>query len=342
MLYTVLLCVAVTLNAVSLGALFHLGATERDGGVRARRRARTRQLESLGSVHGQAQGSVLELDRVAYREVPRYELIELLGRQGWRYVDEHLDANVWRLRFRRAGPAEAAVAVDARTRLRDELAAARPGVNGTYWLDVNDYINVPTEEIGAYVHAAGWQVCGTAFDSPRNGMIIKPAGVAAVRPSDGAFVDAHGPGSGSTLAGSGDAGGFEELRSYRRVADRAAELHRRLGFDPLDETNLLRVRARYLAWQKRIKILANVAAVFFLVVVTPPLAWLLYGHFDESLHIAFAVSGVAAVPCLTSLIWCLILVKRRNDELGPAMRAYRELRNMASDHAQLASWFRVE
>ncbi|MDV6011097.1 hypothetical protein [Haloechinothrix sp. LS1_15] len=337
MLPTLALSVAVTLNVVAIGAMFHIGITPSYGSVRARRRARARQVESLRAVHQHARGDVLELDRAAYREVPRCELIELLARNGWHYTGEHLDTDSWLIRFNRVEQGGPVPVVDARTRLRQELATARPDVNGMYRLDLNNYLNLPHDEVRAHVGAAGWRVCATVPDSPSDGLLIAPAWSGPVGQQHG-----HGP-----VAASGGRSGdpigdvdVEAMRSDRTVAHRAVELRRELGFDPLDARNLELLRARHRAVQKRIVVPANVAGLLFLVVATGPLAWLFYGHFADNLPIVFAISGVAAVPCLILLAWCLVLVKRRNDELGPAIRAYRELRQLAEDRRRLTQWFR--
>jgi hypothetical protein len=105
-----------------------------------RRRRRVRQLEQLEKVRAAHQGQDLEIDWIDYKEIPKAEIINVLGKHSWQYVDEHISAKSRLLRFSlepatRRSP-------DARARLTEELATANPNVEGRYLLDTTQYLDV--------------------------------------------------------------------------------------------------------------------------------------------------------------------------------------------------------
>jgi hypothetical protein len=103
-------------------------------GVRKRRRQR--QLAELEQVRAAA-GSRLEIDWLRYKELPKQELLERLGKYGWHHAGHQVGESSWLLCFSR-DPANRE-RPDCRQRLGEELATAQPDADGSYRLDSSQY-----------------------------------------------------------------------------------------------------------------------------------------------------------------------------------------------------------
>ena len=68
-------------------------------GVRAKRR--DKQVSWLDREAGEARrrSEILEIDWLDYLEIPKPEIIALVGKYGWAYRDEELGDEAWVLRF---------------------------------------------------------------------------------------------------------------------------------------------------------------------------------------------------------------------------------------------------
>lgn len=63
------------------------------------RRSRERQRAALAELAESAPQAPLELDWMQYKEIPKQEILDTLGAQGWGYVDQNPGGKSWILRF---------------------------------------------------------------------------------------------------------------------------------------------------------------------------------------------------------------------------------------------------
>ncbi|MEV6897235.1 hypothetical protein [Amycolatopsis sp. NPDC051372] len=159
---------------------------------RRRRESQLCRLQSLGS------GTSLDLDWLEYREIPKAELLDVLGGQGWMLCAEDVGDTAWTLHFtRRTEPAEVG---SARTRLAGELAAAEPDVQGRYLLDASQYPAIPLNDVRRAAESAGWEVRRVAQDSARPSLELARPGTTSVHDlTDGPFTVAGEPPSAAAL-----------------------------------------------------------------------------------------------------------------------------------------------
>jgi hypothetical protein len=281
------------------------------------RRRRERQLVELEQVRAANRGREFEIDWIKYKEIPKSELLDVLGKHGWHYVGEQVGGKSWLLRFslEPATTSEEPTATrrpDSRKRLAEELKAAQPGVDGTYLLDSSQYLDLPMDEIGRAVHSAGWKVVRLSPESPRSAVVLTRPGTTTVDFLDGPFAGTSTP---------------AELRQNPRVLARAAEIEREKGFDPLSETELNRARERHKHWVKPFNRQVLLAFLYGFVGLFM-LAGTLASAEGNTYRVLLAVSLIVLALFAIAALKARLIRKKRRAEIGDILDAYEELRRL--------------
>lgn len=272
-----------------------------------RRKRHDAQLARLRELSGA--GDTLELDWLAYKEIPKSKLLDVLAGKGWEPRGETIGERAWTLRFaRRTGAAEHR---DARARLADELAAAEPGVDGRYLLDASRYPDVPLAQVRAAAESAGWQVRRVAQDSARPSLeLARPRTTTVHDLTDGPFAGTSTP---------------AELRADPVVSARAADMTARTSRDPLSEAELDRARKRHAFHAKRfnrqgrLAFLYGMAGLFvFIGTVTSTEGGTFWILLAVSL-ILFALFGLSVAKATA-------IRRQRRAEIGDVLDDYGKLR----------------
>jgi hypothetical protein len=274
-----------------------------------RRRRRQRQLAELEQVRADT-GSRLEIDWLRYKELPKQELLERLGKYGWHHAGDQVGKNSWLLCFSRdpATPERP----DPRQRLGDELARAQPDADGSYRLDSSQCAELQMNEVVRAAQSAGWEVERLSAESPRGGVVLTRPGGVRVDSTDGPFVGTSTP---------------AEMRGNPAVLARAREVERDKGFDPLSETQLNRARERHRHWAKQfnrqvlLAFLYGFAGVFMLVGTVLSAG---SGNF----YLLLAISVIVLALCGIAITKATVIRKRRRAEVGDVPDAYEQLRRL--------------
>jgi hypothetical protein len=277
-----------------------------------RRRRRERQLEWLEQVRSAHQGQDLEVDWIDYKEIPKAEILDVLGKHCWHFADEQIGGRSWLLRF---SPQPAARRKpDAHQRLHEELATAKPDVEGRYHLDTNQYLDVPMAEIGRAIRSAGWVVEHLSPESPRSAAVITRPGTVTTSYTGGPFAGTSSP---------------DELREDPVVAARAAEIEREKGFDPLSQVGLNRVRERHNYWGKKFGRQARLATLYWLVgpiLLVATLATQRPGK--DEFTVMLVISLIPIVLGGIATFKAVRIRRARKAEIGDVLAAYTELDNL--------------
>ncbi|WP_116050381.1 hypothetical protein [Amycolatopsis palatopharyngis] len=278
-----------------------------------RRRRRVRQLERLEQVRAAHQGQDLEIDWIDYKEIPKSEILDVLGKHGWQFVDEQIGGQSWLLRFS-LQPASRRMP-DSRKRLHEELAAAKPDVEGRYHLDTNEYLDVPMAEIGRAIRSAGWNVEHLSPESPRSAAVITRPGTVTTSYSGGPFAGTSTP---------------DELREDPVVAARAAEIEREKGFDPLSQVALNRARERHNHWAKKFGRQVRLASFYWLVGPILLLATLATQRPGKDEFLVMLVISLIPIVLGGIATFKAVRIRRaRKAEIGDVLAAYTELDNLS-------------
>lgn len=314
-IYSVTLWGAIAITAGAALMLVMSVVPRREGGMRARARAR-RQRPELLELLSKHVGDALELDWVHFKDIPDTTVRQLAAHYGWHYEGEEIGKKSWILRFRQKSAREGES--NPGTRLQAELRKADPGHDGYYTLDTSEYEGLGLVEIKEFVQGAGLQVAE----------VDKSAGRARLRLVRGeqpnyASVDPASP--------SGAAPGV--LRQNRRVAARAEKIRKSKGFDPLSEEELHRVRQREKYWQK--KFLSQVVLASFYTIMGGVLLTFLFSGYELDWHEAHAYV-LMAIPVILLLLGGIAVYKAvrarkgRRVEVGEFLDAYEELNRIAA------------
>lgn len=280
-----------------------------------RRRRRERQLAELEQ--RQADGErTLEIDWLRYKEIPKPELLERLGKHGWHHLGDQFEENAWLLRFS-LDPVtdpwpEARMPPDAHTRLAEELAQAEPRADGTYLLDSSQYADLELAEIHRAAQSAGWQVERLTRESSRRVLVLTRPGSTPVDFADGPFMGSSTP---------------AELRENPAVRARAREIKQEKGFDPLADSVLDRARQRHKHWAKQFNRQVRLAFLYgfiglFLIGGTIMSAG--GGSFYLLLGISLIVLALFGITVLKATL----IRKRRHGEIGDILEAYEQLQRI--------------
>jgi hypothetical protein len=274
-----------------------------------RRRRRVRQLEQLEQVRAAHQAQDLDIDWIDYKEIPKAEIINVLGKHSWQYVDEHIGGNSWLLRFSLEPAARRSP--DARTRLTEELATASPNVEGRYLLDTTQYLDIPMPEIGRAIHSAGWVVESLSPESPRSAAVITRPGTVTPSYVGGPFAGTSSP---------------DDLRDDPKIAARAAQIKSSKGFDPLSHDTLNRVRERHNHWAKKFGRQVKLATLYWLAGPILLLATVTTQRPGKDEFILMLSVSLILIALGGIATYKAVRVRRaRNTEIGDVIAAYTEL-----------------
>ncbi|SFP77109.1 hypothetical protein SAMN05421810_103362 [Amycolatopsis arida] len=278
-------------------------------------RRRRKQLAGLERVRVAARGRDLEIDWMRFKELSDGELRAALGKHGWRYVGEELGRKQWLLRFTYA-PADA-VGSDAHLRLREELAGATLGVDGTYLLDTERYADLELPEIKQAVNSAGWLVAGLEDGGSRPRLRLTRQGTTVLRGPGISFVQGDSP---------------ARLRKVPAVVARAAEIQRERGFDPLSSAEWNRVRERHRFWEKRFNRQVLLATFYTIVggVLLAAFFATRKAEWDEgSTYVILGIPVVLLLLAGLASYKATRIRRRRQADIGDFLAAYQELDQLA-------------
>lgn len=289
-------------------------------GVRARRREE--QIARLDQAAAERRGRQqnFEIDWVRYREIPKAEIITMLGKHGWSYRGEELGDKAWVLRFDLV-PAEAHGNVRETTsqhRIATELQAAEPDVRGQYRLDTSQYGDLSQAEIRTAVEAAGWSVTGTDPASAGGVLLLSRLGVTTLTNGDGPFVEGVAP---------------AELRGDPAAVARAEEIKREKNFDPLSPEQLNWARERHKHWAKRVN--RQVGLAFFYGIFGLIILFGTLGSFEPGdgsrFYVMLAIAVVLLLLFGVAVLKAVLVRRKRRVELGEFLDAYGELNALAEN-----------
>lgn len=287
-------------------------------GVRAR--LRQRQLGELEQREAECRSRQreFEIDWVRFREIPKTEIISALSKRGWAYRGQEITDEAWLLKFA-LGPAEAhgkAAETNSRQRLAAELASAEPDVQGRYQLDTSQYADLSRAELRAAIEKAGWTINDFHSASAGQVLVLSRPGEVALRELDGSFMRGVSP---------------EQLRRSPAVVDRAAQIKRSRGIDPLSPKQMNWARERHKHWQKRFNrqsLLAFFYGVFSLLL----LLGALFSDLDSSSRrVVLAVGIVLLALFALAVVKAVQARRKRRAEIGAFLDAYEEISELAED-----------
>lgn len=202
-------------------------------------------------------------------------------------------------------------------RLRAELRESSPNAHGIYLLDMAEYQELSLQEVGQILHQEGWQSTRHSTQPLRTEIALTRIGETGLSPSDRTFIQGEGP---------------EQLRQNPQVAERADEIRRGRGFDPLSDHELDKVRQRHRYWQKKFNRQVALASLYTIV------GGVLLGAFFASDELDWESGSayvILAIPVILLLLACVSIYKSvrirkiRHTEIGGFLEAYAELSLMA-------------
>lgn len=251
----------------------------------------------------------LQVDWMRYKAVSKASLVDLANNRGWHLVSDDTTGRSWILKFRR--DQHAAVANSRvnqpHKRLAAELVSAIPNAAGRYILDRSRYISIALPDITSAATAANWQIIESGSDD----LVLARPGTSTAELNHGPFPNGEAPST---------------LRQSPQVLERAREIERTKGFDPLSEHNLNHARERNKAWGKQFGRQA-LLAFFYGFVALIMLAITFGGSIpDGTGHwISLAVTGTVIALFAVALVKARLIRRKRRAEVGGFLSAYEEL-----------------
>lgn len=316
---TTLNTIAIALIASSVAVIAVVGvltAVRRPGAVRPEQRRK--QLDRLSTAAQEAgRDERIVIDWIKYRDLSKAEIRHALGRSGWHYDSQDIRSEGWLLSFarqpRRAGQEFAAT--DPRQRLADELANAEPGADGQYVLNTTRFLDLQLDEIARAARVSGWEVEGLAPETPRSTMVLR-------RPGSSPVGHWHGPFLGDSVP--------DELRRNPAVLERAREIERVRGFDPLSERELNQARERHKHWARKFN--RQVACCFATSILGLIVLGATFGSFEPAdgqvFYVMLAIAIVLLLLALLAATRAVLIRRQRKAEIGDVLDAYEQLRRM--------------
>lgn len=276
--------------------------------------ARAKHRCDLQQCVSNATGQQLRIDWMRYRGVPRERIVALTNKHGWHFVGDEISGRSWFLDFNKDPHAavRSAQENDPSKRLKSELAAAAPDAKGRYVLDTSKYAELSGTTIEQVVTSAGWQ---TARTSHNDMLILARPGTTTAEFNAGPFLDGESP---------------ETLRNDAAVVDRAREIERVKGFDPLSEHELNQARQRNEYWSKPFARQVRLA-FFYAVVGLSMLGITLSGGIPDDHPAKWVVPAMTVVVlglCAIAITKARIIRKKRKSEIGDVIAAYQELQQL--------------
>ncbi len=276
-------------------------------------RSRVKQLKALEQMLPSATGQVLRIDWMRYKAVPKERIVKVANTHGWHHVGDEVKGCSWFLNFDKNPHAavRSAQENDPYKRLRAELAAATPDVKGRYVLDTSKYGQLGAAAINETAISAGWQAVS---DDVRNELVLARPGTTTAEFDHGPFLDGEPP---------------DTLRSDPVVLERAREIERVKGFDPLAERELNRARECHKHWSKPFA--RQVRLAFFYAVVGLFMLGITFSGAIPDDHPTWAVPAITAIVlalCAIAITKAWIIRKKRKSEIGDVIAAYQELQQL--------------
>lgn len=277
-------------------------------------RSRAKQLKAFEHMLPSTTGQVLRIDWMRYKAVPKERIVKAANKHGWHHVGDEVRGRSWFLNFDK-NPHAAILSAqenDPYKQLRAELAAATPDVKGRYTLDTSKYGQLGAAAINEAAILAGWHAVS---DDVRNELILARPGTTTAELNHGPFLEGEAP---------------DTLRSDPTVVERAREIERVKGFDPLSEHELNRARERNEHWSKPFARQVKLA-FFYAVVGLSMLGITLSGAIPDDHPATWAVPAMTAIVlalCAIAITKARIIRKKRKSEIGDAIAAYQELQQL--------------
>lgn len=271
--------------------------------------AKVRQAKAIQRVFPQASGQSSRVDWMRYRTVPKERIVRLANQHGWHHVGDQIEGRSWWLLFDKNPNAAVCEAQrsDPHRLLAAELASAVPDAKGHYVLDTAPYADVGDTALRRAVTAAGWQ----AKPDVGANLVLSRPGHHTAETGHGPFLNGESP---------------QTLRTDPAVVERAREIERTQGFDPLSEYRLDRARERNALWGKRFNRQVGLA-FFYGVVALILLGVTVAGGVADGTPAWFAPAITAVVLTLFGLaiVTARRIRKHRAAEIGAFIAAYQEL-----------------
>ncbi|WP_034267489.1 hypothetical protein [Haloechinothrix halophila] len=151
-------------------------------------------------------------------------------------------------------------------------------------------------------------------DDVRNELTLARPGTTTAELNHGPFLEGESP---------------DTLRSDPAVVERAREIERAKGFDPLSETTLNHARERNKYRSKSFN-RQGLLATFYAIVGFLALG-ISIGSVPDGFPnrwIAFAISGIILALCALAITKARIIRKKRKSEIGDVIAAYQELQQL--------------
>lgn len=277
-------------------------------------RRRAKQFDALERVLAAAGNRTVQIDWMRYKAVPKERIVQAANKHGWHHVSDEISGRSWLLTFSRDPQAAAreAVANDSHTRLARELAEAAPDAKGRYILDTSKYSDLSPAKISRAAAETGWQTVGTDAGSERDNLVLARRGTVTAEFQHGPFLEGESP---------------ETLRTDSVVVERAREIQRIKGFDPLSDHLLDRARERNKHWGKRFNRQVGLAFLYgfvglFLLGVT-------FGgsipQAGQGRWISLAITAIVFALFGIAVVKARLVRKKRGAELADVLTAYEEL-----------------
>lgn len=276
-------------------------------------RSRAKQLKAFEQMLLSATGHTLCVDWMRYKAVPKERIVTVANKHGWHHVGDEISGRSWFLNFDENPHAavKSAQENEPHKQLRAELAAATPDVQGRYVLDTSQYGEISESTIKEAARTAGWQAIG---DDVSNELTLARPVTTTDKFSNGPFLEGESP---------------DTLRSDPAVVERAREIERVKGFDPLSQTTLNYARERNKYWSKSFN-RQGLLATFYAVVGFLMLGITIGSVPEEhpAKWIAFAMTGIVLALCAIAITKARIIHKKRKSEFGDVIAAYQELQQL--------------
>lgn len=275
-------------------------------------RAQRTQLGALERLIAGVDDRALRVDWMRYKAVPKPALVEVANKYGWHLLGDDTAGRSWLLHFNRDPHASVTHAREnePHQRLAVELAAATPDAAGRYTLDRTRYVNVPLADLTSAATATNWQVVDTGLDT----VVLARPGTTTASFQHGPFLDGASP---------------ETLRTSPAVAERAREIQRTRGFDPLSAPNLNRARERHTFWGKQFG--RQVRLAFFYGFVGLLMLGITFGGSvpdGNPSWITLAITLIVVALFAVAVVKARRIRKLRSAEIGDFLTAYEELNTL--------------
>ena len=194
--------------------------------------------------------SSLVVQRQEYPALSREYILSTAAESGWRFVDEQVEGDEWRLLFRPDAPvASTEREVSPEELLLSRLAAAVPDLTNRYKVDVTSLYDVTNmRELRRMIEARGWVWESPNSDAGHRYWIVYRAENPPIGEHHKHFL--RGP-------------GLASLRDNPAAVKAANDYAARTGVNPLSDNELRDAYDRHSALMRRYLVRGNVAILVF-------------------------------------------------------------------------------